>query len=394
MPGFECFDKEEKMQLEEVMDTGILMRYNFDSLRKNHWKANELETAIAEKVQVQHVHLTSSGTTALITALKALGVGAEDEVILPPFTFVASYEAVLFCGAIPVFADIDDSLTLCPKSVEHKITSKTKVIMPVHMCGGMADMESIIAIARKYHLYILEDACQSTGATYRKKYLGTIGHMGCFSFDFVKTITCGEGGAVLTNDENLYQYSHAFSDHGHDHIGLDRGLENHPCVGLNFRISELHAAIGLAQWKKLGHILEKQRKLKANLKEILSNNSNIQFRKIHDEKGDNASFLTFNLPDENLARSTSQLIKESNIPCAYWYDNNWHYYKGWKHFDDLKKDKSLYEEQRSKLPHFNDLDLTKSDQIMSCTLSIPLSLKWDESITTEIAQKILAILNR
>src|SRR5690606_25237367 len=111
--------------------------------------------------------------------------------------------------------------------------------------------DALMKIAKKHKLFLIEDACQATGATYKGKSLGTIGDIGCLSFDFVKTVTCGEGGAVLTNDEKVYQLSEQFSDHGHDHVGNDRGAEDHPVVGLNFRISELHAAIGLAQWGKL-----------------------------------------------------------------------------------------------------------------------------------------------
>src|SRR5690606_26218136 len=185
----ETWGAEERKELNDVLETGILMRYGFDGLRKNIWKTKELEDAICKQFNVKHAQLTSSGTAALTTALASLGIGYGDEVIMPVFTFVASFEAVISVGAIPVLVDIDETLTLDPGAVRNAITPKTKCIMPVHMCGSMADMEALQAICREHNLLLLEDACQSIGANYRGKYLGTIGDAGTFSFDFVKTMT-------------------------------------------------------------------------------------------------------------------------------------------------------------------------------------------------------------
>src|SRR5690606_34669522 len=146
MPGFELFGEEERKEVNEVLETGILMRYGFDGLRKNQWKAKEFETAFAQKMQSDYCQLVSSGTAALTVALAAAGVGADDEVIIPTFTFVASFEAILSVGAVPVVVDIDDTLTLNPKSVEKAITSKTKCVMPVHMCGSVAQLDTLKAI--------------------------------------------------------------------------------------------------------------------------------------------------------------------------------------------------------------------------------------------------------
>lgn len=391
MPGFELFDREEQKHIQEVMDTGIIMRYNFDGLRNNRWKAKELEAEISKSLQIKYVHLTSSGTTALITAMKALGIGAGDEVIMPVFTFVASFEAILFTGAIPVFADIDDTLTLSPESVEKAITPRTKAIMPVHMCGAMADLDALMKIAKKHKLYLIEDACQATGATYKGKSLGTIGDIGCLSFDFVKTVTCGEGGAVLTNDEKVYQLSEQFSDHGHDHVGNDRGAEDHPVVGLNFRISELHAAIGLGQWGKLDRFLAQQRKIKNRIKNSLKQNPEIDFRRIPDESGDNASFLSLILDDEISAKNLANELKSKGIPCAYWFDNKWHYVRKWDHFKKLKNSKELYREQRELLPDYENQDFSVSDAIMKKVVSIPISLKWDEQKADQISAAIIQI---
>ena len=223
------------------MDTGILMRYGFDGPRKGVWKAKELEDAISQKLSCGYTQLVSSGTAALTTAFAALGIGAGDEVIMPVFTFVASFECVLSVGAVPVLVDVDTTLTLDPAAVRRAITPRTKCIMPVHMCGAMADLDALVQICKEHKLVLLEDACQSFGGRYKGRYLGTIGDAGTFSFDFVKVVTCGEGGAVVTNSKDLFVKLDGYSDHGHDHKGADRGADLHPFIGYNFRISELHA---------------------------------------------------------------------------------------------------------------------------------------------------------
>src|SRR5690554_6150145 len=203
MPGFELFGDKERKELNDVLDNGVLMRYGFDGMRNGHWKAKELERTLEHQLQVKHAQLVSSGTAAVSVALASAGIGAGDEVIMPTFTFVASFEAIMAAGAVPVLVDIDDTLTLDPKAVEAAITPKTKCVMPVHMCGSMADLKALKAICEKHDLILLEDACQALGATYERKPLGSYGDLGCFSFDFVKTITCGEGGAIITNNEQF-----------------------------------------------------------------------------------------------------------------------------------------------------------------------------------------------
>src|SRR5690554_3292701 len=247
MPGFELFGDLERAQVNDVLESGVLMRYGFDGARNGHWKAVELEQAISERMATKYTQLVSSGTSALTVALASANVGAGDEVIMPTFTFVASFESIIALGAVPILVDIDDTLTLDPTAVEAAITPKTRCVMPVHMCGSMADMDALQTICDKHNLILLEDACQALGATYNGESVGTIGDLGCFSFDFVKTITCGEGGAVVTNNAQFALHADHYQDHGHDHVGKDRGAEGHPFMGYNYRISELNAAVGVAQ---------------------------------------------------------------------------------------------------------------------------------------------------
>ncbi|MGB3154924.1 MAG: DegT/DnrJ/EryC1/StrS family aminotransferase, partial [Chitinophagaceae bacterium] len=333
MPGFELWSDKERKEVNEVLETGILMRYGFDGPRKGIWKSKELEDAICQTFGSKYAQLTSSGTAALTTAMSALGIGYGDEVITPSFTFVASFEAILSVGAVPVFVDVDDTLTLAPDAVRKAITPRTKAIMPVHMCGSMADMDALLTICKEHKLILLEDACQSIGGTYKGKHLGTIGDAGSFSFDFVKTITCAEGGVVMTNREDIYLKTDGYTDHGHDHIGVDRGADLHPFIGYNYRISELHAAVGLAQIKRLDEFLSIQKKNHALLKNILSQVSEVSFRRIPDPEGDSCSFISWFLPTAEITAAVVIEMKAQGILPGnfYWYDNNWHYIRKWDH---------------------------------------------------------------
>ncbi len=379
MPGFEIFDESEKEQVNEVMNKGFTFRYNFDGMRNDVWKARELEAMICESLNLKHAHLVSSGTTALTTALMAAGIGAGDEVIVPPFTFVASVEAIVLAGAIPIFAEIDETLTLSPEGIEAVITPRTKAVNFVHMCGSMGKMDEIKAICDKHNLVLLEDACQATGATYKGQAVGTLGQVGTFSFDSVKTISCGEGGAVLTNDTNIYNNAHMFSDHGHDHIGSDRGAEGHPIMGNNFRISEMNAAVGVAQWRKLPRILEIQRRNKKALKDALREYPEITFRELPDEAGDNAGFLSIFLPTEARTREVVAALAEQKVPAVfYWYGNNWHYLKNWTHIHNMTAPAKLPIELIEDRPDYTQIKTPKSDAIMSRTLSMLIQLSWTE----------------
>lgn len=396
MPGFEFFGEEEKKEVNDVLETGILMRYGFEGARKGIWKAQELEKAITLRFGCRFAQLTSSGTAALTTALSALGIGAGDEVIMPSFTFVASFEAVLSVGAIPVIVDIDESLTLSPAAVLNAITPKTRCIMPVHMCGSMADLDALKTICSQHGLLLLEDACQSIGGSYKGKSLGTIGDAGTFSFDFVKTITCAEGGVVLTNNEKTYLQCDGYTDHGHDHKGIDRGADLHPYIGYNFRISELHAAVGLAQIRKLDSFLAIQKKNCALLKEILSQVAEISFRQVPDEPGNSCTFLSWFLPTEELTRAAVAEMKQQNIMAGsfYWYDNNWHYIRKWDHLKHAAFPGRGTDLQTAALNKLAAADFSASDRIMSRCISTAISLKWSEEEILEKGEKIKAVIQK
>ena len=390
MPGFEFFGEEERKEVNDVLSTGILMRYGFDAARKGIWKSRELEQAICDRLNCRYAQLTSSGTSALTTALAALGIGAGDEVIMPSFTFVASFEAVLSVGAIPVIVDVNESLTLDPESVRKAITPSTRCIMPVHMCGSMADLDSIQSICREHKLILLEDACQSIGASYKGKFLGTIGDAGTLSFDFVKTITCAEGGAVLTNDHKVHTNCDGYTDHGHDHQGNDRGAELHPFIGYNYRISELHAAVGLAQFRKLDTFLSIQKKNHHYIQGELAKITGIKFRIIPDPEGDSHTFLSWFMPSRELTEAVVTEMKAQQIFGGnfYWYEHNWHYIRKWDHLKLEKTLNHLTSSQSAALKKLNYQDFKKSDDVMSRCVSTAINLSWTETQLHEKALKI------
>jgi 8-amino-3,8-dideoxy-alpha-D-manno-octulosonate transaminase len=396
MPGFELFGEEERKEVNDVLETGILMRYGFDGPRKGVWKAKELEQAIRQTFGTKYAQLTSSGTSALTTAMAALGIGAGDEIIMPAFTFVASFEAVLSVGAVPVLVDIDETLTLDPDAVIAAITPKTKCVMPVHMCGSMADLDALKKICDEHNLILLEDACQSIGASYKGKSLGTIGDAGTFSFDFVKTITCAEGGVVMTNSEDVYIKSDGYTDHGHDHQGMDRGAEQHPFLGYNYRISELHAAVGLAQIRKLDTFLQLQKKNYKALRAYLETIPEVSFRVIPEGGEDSCSFISWFMPTEALAQGIVAELKAQGILGGnfYWFANNWHYIKKWDHLKQAHALHPLSDEQKSALLKLNDTEFAASDAIISRCISTAISLVWTDEQIKEKGEKLVAVINK
>jgi len=396
MPGYELFGAEERRQVQDVMETGILMRYGFDAARKGIWKSVELEKAICDRFGCSYAQLVSSGTAALTTALASLGIGYGDEVIMPAFTFVASFDAVLSVGGVPVLVDIDDTLTLSPDAVRKAITPKTKCVMPVHMCGSMSDIGALQEICKEHHLLLLEDACQSIGASYKGKYVGTIGDAGTFSFDFVKTMTCAEGGVVMTNNKDLFIKSDGYSDHGHDHAGVDRGADLHPFIGYNFRISELHAAIGLAQISRLDQVLTIQRRNHQHLQSMLSAIPEVSFRRIPDAAGDSCTFLSWFLPTESLTRAVVQELKAQSILAGnfYWFDNNWHYIRKWDHLKQGVTLNSLHPDLKKAVIHHANKDFSASDAIMGRCVSTAIGLLWTEDQLKEKGEKLVSVIKQ
>lgn len=326
-PGGMEIGQEEKAAVMEVLEERTLFRYygpiDFVS------RVSRLEKEFAAHFGAHYALAVSSGTAALITALVALGIGPGDEVIVPAYTFIASVAAVLAARAVPVIAEVDESLTLNPLALEEKITPYTKAIMPVHMRGAPCDMDQIMDIAHRHDLKVIEDVAQAIGGTYAGKRLGTIGHVGAFSLQLHKIITTGEGGMVVTDDQFLFHRARMY----HDSAGFWR-MEHPgelPIPGVNYRMGEIAGALGLVQLGRLENLLARMRKLKARLKAGLDG---FHFRRINDKAGDTAVCLVFYLPEADLAKKVAAALKAENVGASVLYDpdvSNWHVYINWKH---------------------------------------------------------------
>ena len=380
MPGFEVIGEEEKKEVLSVFDTGVLFRYEFGDQRKGVYKVREFETTFAQYTGASDALAVSSGTAALKVALLALGVGAGDEVIVPAFTFVASWEAILDAGAKPVMAEIDESLCLDPDDLKNRITPRTKAIIAVHMLGSMARIDKIVQAAG--NIPVLEDTAQACGGTFNGKFLGTFGRVGTFSFDSVKTLTTGEGGMVITNDHDLYIRASEYHDHGHDHAPVGRGNEGRNYFGFNYRMMELQGALGLAQLRKVPDMVQRQRDNKKRLKDHLAKINGISFRDVPDPAGDTATFLAFRFASEERARAFNKVLNENKAGAVHFVDNTWHFYGKWEHLHEKKT--ACHNGWPFKYLDGETLDypvkaMPKTAEVLSRTLVWPINIKMSDA---------------
>jgi len=246
---------------------------------KSNWitegkMSRQFEEKLKKYCGVKYVVLLPNGTLSLFAALKICGIGPGDEVVVPAFTFIGSATAISLTGAKPVFADVnEDDFNLNAASFRQCLSKKTKAVMPVHIYGQSARMNEIMTIARKHKLKVIEDAAQGLGVTFGKKHVGTIGDVGCLSFYADKTLTTGEGGAILTNNKRLADACIYFKNQGR----LKRGSFIHPYMGYNFRVTDLQSAIGVEQMKKLSFIIKKKTENENLYKSELIHYPQVQF---------------------------------------------------------------------------------------------------------------------
>jgi len=337
-PGGLEIGEEEKKEVLEVLDRKYLFRYY--GPQDSPSKVRQLETEFAKLIGSEYALAVNSCTSALISSLVAVGVGPGDEVIVPGYTFFASCAAVVTAKAIPIIAEVDDSLTLDPKDFEKKITSKTKAVIPVHMRGAPCDMAAIMAIAKKRNLKVVEDVAQACGGSYRGRRLGNFGDCGAFSLQYHKIVTSGEGGMVVTNDQLLYDRAQAYHDTAAcwrpDRFGLPR-YEGEVFPGENYRMSELTGAVALAQLRKLDGLVARMRHNKSRIKQQIADLPNMRFRRLNDPEGDTAICLVFFLPETEMTRRFAEALRAEGIGAACVYDKgipDWHIYAHWKHIID------------------------------------------------------------
>ncbi|NDU94514.1 DegT/DnrJ/EryC1/StrS family aminotransferase [Spirosoma terrae] len=387
----EFFGAAERKEINDVLETGILFRYNHEAQRNNIYKAREFEAEVAKLVGAQYAHAVSSGSTAVLCALAAAGIGAGDEVIVPPFTYIATVEAVLMAGALPVFADIDDTICLSADGIRKAITPKTKAVCLVHMCGQMADMDAIMAVINEHNLVLVEDAGQAMGASYKGVYTGLWGKTGAYSFDFFKIATAGEGGIMVTNDETAYKHADSYSDHGHDHIGSNRGMEQHPVMGFNYRISELHAAVGLVQTRRVPEIIQNNNRHKKQLMSTLGQVPGVSFARIPDANGDSATFLNLLLPDtETAGRFVAELNAAGVGGFNYWFTNMYHFINQWNHLKDMKTAAALPIEKFGAPQDYHNLDIPNAQAVVGRLVSFGIRATWTSEEVAALAKNIEA----
>jgi len=300
------------------------------------------EKTFARKIGVKHALAVNSCTSALIAALKALGIGAGDEVIVPAYTFFATAATVGAANAIPVIAEVDDSLTLDPKAVERAITRRTKAIAVVHMRGVPAQMDQLMRVARKHGLPVIEDVAQACGGSFGGKRLGAIGTIGCFSFDFYKIIVSGEGGFVTTNDAWLFTRAQSWHDTAAcwrpDRFARER-KEGELFCGENYRMSELQGAVAKVQIGKLDRLLRAYRKSKSRILEAIEPRPGLAHQRVPDPKGDAGIDLIMFLPTPQIAKQAVAAMQAEGVPAGSIYDKtvrDWHIYTNWEHVLERK----------------------------------------------------------
>jgi dTDP-4-amino-4,6-dideoxygalactose transaminase len=312
-PGVHHMDEEEIEAAVRVLRSRSPFRFYGVDLQG---EVDAFESEFKTFTGVPHCLALTSGTGALHTALAALGVGPGQEVIVPAYMWVSVIAAVINLGAIPILADIDDTFCLDPASVQAKITSRTTGIVAVHMSGAPADVKAIAEVAHRHSLFLLEDCAQCAGGSIDGRRVGTFGDIGIFSFQMNKNMTSGEGGALVTSSEYLYQRAFAVHDTGYARDDAGRAIYDRLdyCLwGRGYRLDEMRAAILRVQLRKLPQVTGHMRASKYRIREALKKFPQLRLRRIVDERGDTGCFLltTFATPD--LARAVNQALRAEGI---------------------------------------------------------------------------------
>jgi len=378
MPGFEVIDNRELDEIKKIFDSGgILFKHGFESLRNNCFKVNEFENSFAKYMGARHALAVSSGTAALRVALAALNIKEGDEVITQSFTFVATVEAIIEARATPICANIDKTLNICPEDLRRKISSKTKAVIAVHMLGSPAKLKEISDICKENNIYLIEDTAWGCGGKLESKFLGTWGDIGTFSFDFAKTMTTGEGGMLICNDENIYQKASAWHDHGHENNpSVPRWEDTRSGSGFNFRMMEIQGALGIVQLSKLDEVIKAQRKNKKNIWSKIRNITGIEEREIPNNAYETADALVFLVENKKIAKECREALLKNKfstkiLPEAY----SWHFAGTWDHMGTLVEANG---------PSLMDT-LSTSNDLLSRAVSLPISIRDNQYDSKKIA---------
>jgi len=388
-----------------------LIQDNADALRGPHLfryynprpsKVAAAEQAFGEFLRIKNVLAVNSCTSALIAALRALGVGAGDEVIVPSYTFFASAAAVGACNAIPVIADVDDTLTLDPKDVEQKITPRTRAIIVVHMRGKPAQMDELAAVAGQHNLPLVEDVAQAAGGSYHGRMLGSIGSLGCFSFDYYKILNSGEGGFVVTNDEWLYTRAQSWHDCAAcwrpERFAAER-RDGELFCGENYRMSELQGAVALAQIRKAcGYLANYRRAFKEIASRVILP-AGVRRQRVADPAGDACTNLIFFMPNARVTSRTLAALQAAGVPAGGIYNakvKDWHIYSYWDHIlrkKSVARDKLPWSAvPAAELPRYSPTMCPQCTDYLSRAIMIDIHWQYTEAECAAIADGINRIL--
>ncbi len=317
--GPQYYDEQERQQLNDVLETGRPFRW-YGRGDQPPMKVATYEKEFAARMGVKYALAVSSGTAALEAAMAALQIGPGDEVIIPAWTWHSSATSVIRAGGLPIFADVDESFNIDPNDIEHRITSKTKLIMAVHLQGCPADMDRVLAVARKHKIRVLEDCAQSVGGSYKGKPLGSMGDISIYSHQLNKTITAGEGGAVVTNDPVLFERAARFHDLGslrglhQDRVG--RSTLGAFSGGANFRMSEFTGGVMLAQLRKLDTIVNAVRSNAKHVYEGIRDLPGIRFRHLPDPAGDMGTGVFIRFDNREKCSRFMKAMDAENVPVS------------------------------------------------------------------------------
>ncbi|MBV9864986.1 MAG: aminotransferase class V-fold PLP-dependent enzyme [Abitibacteriaceae bacterium] len=378
--------EEEVQAVRKVIESGQLFRYWSEES-----EAAQFEREWAAKIGTRDAILMTSGTAALICGLVGLGVGPGDEVIIPSYTFIATALAPLAAGAIPIIADIDESLTIDPRDLEAKITPRTRAIIPVHMNGLPCAMDEVMAIAHAHKLSVLEDACQADGGSYGGKRLGSIGDAGAFSFNYFKIISCGEGGALVTNDAQVHERALIQHDGGCGFFRDLSELQTPLFAGWNFRGNEILASILRVQVQRLDDILGALRAEKRLLREELADETAFAFNPVNDHEGDCATALGLLFESESGARAFLHAVNSEGTVANTPRDSGRHIFANWEaileqrgaHHPDLNPYRAVAES----FSYPADM-CPNTLTILGRTVAIPTSIKRSREETLSLAARV------
>ncbi len=317
-PGAQFYDEKEATGAEHAVETRSLFRWYGSPGGGAPRNVSEFEREFAKVMGVKYVLGVTSGTAALHCSLTALGVGPGDEVILPAWTWYACYNAILLTGALPVFAETDESFEMDPEDLEKKITSHTKAVMVVHLYGAPANMDAIMDVARRHKIKVLEDCAQCAGGTYKGKRVGSIGDIGAYSFQLHKTITSGEGGAVATNDPVLFERAVRFHDLGllrpptKALLGGETAMSG-GFLGTNYRMNEMVGAVMAAQLSKLDTILDSLRQRARAVRGRIQGLPGVKLRPHNDPEGEVGVAVAMILQDKGRRDKFVEAMKAENV---------------------------------------------------------------------------------